>query len=255
MSKRHLFAVFVCALLLALPAATQMEEDTIARIVLFRAKPGMGQQLEDGLKKHMAFHKAQNGTWAWRVWSYVSGEQTGMYGAGTFDHSWSDFDSPDIPDAVDGADATQNILPFVAEGAEWRYYQMLPKVSKPRAADTPPALIELYTFRIHQGKDAEFNAVVKKFHEAIAKTQWPVNYAWYGLANGGDGPEYVLAIPHDNWASVKGPEKNFGQMLEEAVGRQEAESLFERWGKAVKSESSTLARTRPDLSYIPAGSM
>ncbi len=52
---------------------------------------------------------------------------------------------------------------------------------------------------------------------------------------------------------MKGPEKNFAQMLTEAVGQQEAQMLLEKWEKVVKSENSHLERNRPDLSYIPAG--
>ena len=52
-------------------------------------------------------------------------------------------------------------------------------------------------------------------------------------------------------ARLKGPDKPFPAMLAEAVGQEEAEALLERWRKVVKSESSTLARNRPDLSYIP----
>jgi hypothetical protein len=245
------FFIVAFLLLLALPVMAQEEEGNIAKIVFFRAKPGLSQQLEDGLKKHNAWHKAQGGTWAWYVWTYETGDFTGGYASGTFGHSWSDFDNPDIDWETDIANVRETILPYVAEGSQWRYFEGLPKVSKP--LDKPAMLSEVIRHRLRYGKDADFMYLIGKFHKAIEKTGWPVNYSWARLVNGGDSPMYVLIIPHQNYASMKGPEKNFAQMLTEAVGQQEAQMLLEKWAKVVKSENSHLERERPDLSYIPAG--
>ncbi len=249
---RKIATVFVVAsllLLAALPVLAQEEEGTIARIIFFRAKPGMQQQLEEGLKKHMAWHKAQNDPWAWSMWSYISGEQTGLYGGGTFGHKWEDFDNVPVDQEADGADVAENVIPYSAPGAVWRYYKFLPKVSKPLG--TPAAMSEILIFRVRFGKSAEFAGLIKKFHQAIEKTNWSEHYGWYVLVNGGQLPEYVLVISRENWASLKGPETPFPAMLAEAVGQEEAEALLKRWGKVIKSESSTLARNRPDLSYTP----
>lgn len=254
MRKRHFFLALACAALLALPAIAQETDGNIAHIVLFRAKPGMNQQLEDGLKKHMAWHKAQNGTWPWLVWSIETGKDTGGYGAGTFGHKWADFDNPDIAMAANEAEAATSILPYVAEGAEWRFYQMLAKVSKP-APEGMPRLEEVIFFYPEYGKSDEFMLLVKKFHEAIEKTKWPVNYEWYVLMNGGRSPEFVLVLPHDSYADMKGPDKPFPAMLAEAVGQQEAQMMLHHFSKVVKSERSELIRPRPDLGYQPGGGM
>jgi hypothetical protein len=239
--------------LLAAPLAAQDNDGNIARIILFRAQPGHNQELEEGLKKHMAWHGEQNDTWAWSVWSYETGDFTGGYGAGTFGHNWADFDNPDIDEATDVAEAVESVYPHVAPGAEWRFYQALMKVSKPPAE--PAAMSEVFSFRLHYGKDGDFMYLIGKFHKAIEETGWPVNYVWYRLMNGGQMPEYVLVIQHDNYASLKGPDKPFAKMLAEAVGQQEAQALLKQWTKVVKSESSSIARSRPDLSYTPEGGM
>ena len=249
MRRTGIFLIVLLLMLLALPVLAQEEEGTIARIVLFRAKPGMQQQLEEGLKKHMAWHKAQNDSWVWSLWSYLSGEQTGMYGGGTFGHQWEDFDNLPVDEKADGADAAENVFPYVAPGTQVRFYEFLPKVSKP--LETPAAMSQILIFRVRFGKSAEFASLIKKFHKAIEKTNWPEHYGWYMLANGGPSPEFVLVISREDWASLKGPEKPFPAMLAEAVGQEEAEALLERWGKVVKSYSSTLTRNRPELSYVP----
>ncbi len=246
MRRTGVFLVVLSLMVLALPVLAQEEEGTIARIGFFRAKPGMQQQFEEGLKKHMAWHKAQNDPWAWSIWSYISGEETGMYGGGTFGRKWEDFDNVPVDEE---ADVAENVIPYSAPGAEWRYYEFLPKVSKPLG--TPAAMSQILIFRVRYGKNAEFASLIKKFHEAIEKTNWPEHYGWYRLVNGGPGPEYVLVFPRENWASLKGPEKPFPAMLAEAVGQEEAEALLERWDKVVKSYSSTLTRNWTELSYAP----
>ncbi|MBI4462685.1 MAG: hypothetical protein HY653_07260 [Acidobacteria bacterium] len=252
MRRMKVFALVVAVALLALPVATQMEEGNIARIIFFHAKPGMNQQLEDGLKKHMAWHKAQQGTWAWYVWSVVSGEGTGSYGAGTFGHRWADFDTPDISEAADVGDAQQNILPYVAEGGQWRFYALLPKVSRPRPQELGTAAMEeIWSFRLRGGTEEEFLNAIAKAHQAILQTNWPVHYEWYTLVNGGEHPEFVLVLPKENWAAMAPPEKPFPKMLEEAFGRAEAEAVLKVFDKTIKSQTSEIIRTRADLSYIP----
>jgi len=249
MRRLIVYSVVLCLLLLALPAATQEEEGGIARIIWFKAKPGMEKQMEEGLKAHMAWHKEQNDPWTWFIWQEISGETTGLYGAGTFDHKWSDFDNPPVSTEADEAEAETSIFPFVQPGAQVQYYTSLPKVSRPWEGIA--TMEEIVVFHVEYGQSQEFNHLIKKFHQAIEKTKWPVQYEWYALVNGGKSGTYVLVLPRESWAAFKGPEKPFPAMLEEAYGRTEAEALIHKLGKVVKYTESSIIKTRPDLSYIP----
>jgi hypothetical protein len=232
--------------------APQEEDGTIARVAFFRAKPGMSAPLEEGLKKHMAWHKAQNGTWAWFVWSVETGEATGSYGAGTFNHKWSDFDAPDVDLAADTADSAQNILPYMAEGAQWRYYARLPKFSRPRPEGQGAApLAVVLTFHLKMGANEEFLNAIAKVNHAIEKTKWPAHYEWYALVNGGEHPEFVLVLPHENYAAMAPPAVSFDKMLEDAFGRAEAAAILHTFDKTIARETSEIVRDRPDLSYAP----
>src|SRR3990167_4080572 len=102
MNRKKILVAALVAALWALPVMPQEEEGTIARVAFFRAKPEKSAQLEEGLKKHMAWHKAQNGTWGWSVWSIETGEGTGSYGGGALDQKRADFSPP----AADAAPAT-----------------------------------------------------------------------------------------------------------------------------------------------------
>jgi hypothetical protein len=252
MRKLAVCAVLVGVLLLALPVATQEAEGHIARIIFFGPQPGKTQQLEEKMKEHVQWHAEQNDTWTWNVWQYVSGKATGSYGAGTFGHKWEDFDSAPLPPDVDDADAMARIGPY-ATPPVISYYQHLAEVSRPPTDEAPAAMLAVIVFQVRYGKAADFSYLLKKFHTAVEKTNWPVNYDWYALVNGGVGPTYVLVLPRPDWASFKPQEKPFPQMLEEAFGRPEADAFLHKLGKVVKSQESSIIRIRPDLSYTPAG--
>ncbi len=252
MRRIAVYVAVVCMLLLALPVATQEEEGNIAMVVTIKAKDGMRQQYEEGVKRHGEWHRQQNDPWTWEVWEFISGENTGAYGAGTFGHRWEEFDTAPVSREADSADVQKNIAPF-QKSVIVQFYAYLAKVSRPEEGEGLAPMSAGIEFQVRQGKNEEFNHLVGKFHKAIEKTNWPVHYKWYALVNGGAGGTYVLVLPRENWASFAQPEKLFPAMLEEAYGRQEAESLLERWSKAVKGTRSSISRTRPDLSYFPSG--
>lgn len=76
---------------------------------------------------------------------------------------------------------------------------------------------------------------------------------WWALVNGGKHPEFVLALPRENWAGFKEPEKPFWAMIEEVYGREGADSLRGVFRKTIRSRWSEILQHRPDLSYVPAG--
>ncbi|MGH9803927.1 MAG: hypothetical protein ACRD4D_02050 [Candidatus Acidiferrales bacterium] len=241
--------VLVCSLLLlALPAAAQMAGGDIVKVFFVHPKPGMTKEFEAALKKHMEWHAQQKDTWTWLAWQTIVGEGTGSYGVGTFDHHWADFDNLPYDEAADAAHAAATFSPTV-ERVVPTFWRLMKEVSSP--PDAPPAMSQVYTFHVKVGEGQHFDHLIKKFHEAIQKTKWPVHYEWYQLLVGGQTPQYVLVIPHPTWASFKPLDKPFPAMLEEAFGRMEATHMLEAFSKTIRSEESEVVRERPDLGYTP----
>jgi hypothetical protein len=234
--------------LAAVPAAAQMGEGDICRIFFIWPKPGMAKDFEAALKKHIEWHAQQKDTWTWLTWQVIVGEGAGSYGVGTFGHNWEDFDKPAVDPAADEADVQATISPTVGKVVP-TYWRFMREVSLPAEASSP--MEEVIIFKLKYGQSAHFNHLVKKFHEAIQKTKWPVHYEWYELMLGGDVPQYALVLPRANWAAFKPMEKSFPAMLEEAFGRMEAEHMLEAFSNTVKHEETEVIRTRPDLGYTP----
>jgi hypothetical protein len=63
----------------------------------------------------------------------------------------------------------------------------------------------------------------------------------------------VLVLPHKSWADFedKPDTKPFRDMLKEAFGQSEADSIVNRIDGSVVSEMSDIIQFRPDLSYLP----
>jgi hypothetical protein len=232
---------------LALPA--RAEDQIVNRTMVWKIKPGMEAKFEEGLKRHNDFHRKHADTMALITFQIQSGPDTGAYVRFAGGRHWQDFDAEEAMAKEDQADTAVNTDPYIASTTT-RYYRSLTDVSRPQSAAA--AMYAIAFYRVKPGKTDDFMRAIGKINEAIGKTQWPVHYSWFALANGGDGPEFVLSMPRDKWADFNPPEKTFDKMLEEAFGRSEAESIMDTYDHAISSVSSQIVVYRADLSYLPA---
>jgi hypothetical protein len=213
----------------------------------------MLKQYEEGRKQKAEWHKQQKDPLPLYVWEVMSGDNTGSYIVGRLNQHWADLDKPAVPDQAD-LDEFNKVLGSSVESVVTRYYLALPKVSSPGNTKPTDKFSEIIAYRVRAGKDAEFNSAISRINEAIQKTKWPVSYLWLVLANGGPGGTYVLVIPHTNWADFedKPDMKPFRQMLTDAFGAEEADSVIKRLDSSVESITTEIDKFRADLSYMPA---
>ncbi len=253
LKKKYVY-MFVVAALATFSASAQTNPGTIAAIESQTPKPGMSQQYEQGRKQKADWHKQQKDPQELYVFATISGDNTGTYLVGRMDQHWEDFDKPAISDAADTEEFNKAIGSYVQSVTD-RYYSFMPKVSNPDPSATGPAkYTELITFRVHRDKIAAFRGALVRLGEAVQKTKWPVHYEFYELVNGGFDGTFVLAKPHANWADFeeKPDVRPFRDMLKDAFGQNEADSVYDRIENSIESESSEILEFRPDLSYIPA---
>jgi len=249
MSKLQLSVAAIC-LALAGAAFAQQKTVNVGQVYVMVPKPGMSKQFEEGRKRHMEFHRKQNDTWSWEAYEIMTGDNTGNYLSVTFGHTWKDLDAwEEKMGQADTADSNANLMPYLGTTQE-SIWSVMTDVSRP-AAEPTSKMIEIDHYMLKPGSEEEFEYTLGKVNDAIGKTNWPVHYTFYQLMNGGEGPHYVLVIPHGNWADMAEPEMSFNAMLEKAVGRHEAEALEHAFDHSVAREWSEMAVFRPDLSYMP----
>jgi hypothetical protein len=250
--KRLMSAVGMILLFFACSLVAQEKPGTIAALEFQRPKNGMVPQYEAGRKQKAAWHKQQNDPLPLFVWEVLSGDNTGTYVVGRLGQRWADFDKPQIPDEADRAEF-QKVVGNSVDSVIARYYEFMPKVSNPSEAKTPPKFSGIITLHLRYGKGSDFQSAIGRVYEASRKTKWPVNYEWYQLANGGPTGVYVLVLPRNSWADFEEkPEvKPFRDMLKEAFGQAEADSIVDRIDDSVQKETTEIVQFHPELSYLP----
>ena len=213
----------------------------------------MVEQYQNGRKQKAAWHKQQNDPQPLFVWEILSGDNTGTYVVGRFGQHWADLDKPAIPDEADLAEFRKVIGGYV-DSVTARYYEYMPKISNPTGDKLPSKFTAILTFHVRFGKGSDFRSAIDRVHDAAEKTKWPVNYEWYELANGGPTGVYVLALPRNKWADFedKPDVKPFRDMLKEAFGQAEADSIVDRIDESVQKETTEIVQFHPELSYIPS---
>ncbi len=253
MIKKKLLSAFGITLLAAISGSAQEKPGNIASLEFQTPKSGMSKQYEDGRKQKAEWHKQQKDPLPLMVWATISGDRTGTYIVGRLGQHWADFDKPSVPEQAD-IDEFNKVIGAYVQSLVTHYYTLLPKVSKPPDSTVPSKFSEVITFRVRPGKGDDFRSAMDRITEAIEKTKWPVHYLWYALASGGTVPTYVLVLPRANWADFedKPDVKPFPEMLKDAFGQAEADSITKRLDSSIENETSEIVQFRPDLSYLPS---
>ncbi|HXY48115.1 MAG TPA: hypothetical protein VEI01_01600 [Terriglobales bacterium] len=253
MKLGHVVSVLGSVLLWVGAMVSQEKPGNLAALEFQKPKNGMVEQYQNGRKQKAAWHKQQNDPLPLYVFETLTGDDTGTYVVGRFGQHWADFDKPAIPDEADTAEFQKVIGNFV-DSVTARYYEYMPKVSNPTGDKMPSKFTEIVTFYVRYGKGSDFRSAIARVHEAGEKTKWPINYEWYELANGGPTGVYVLAIPHNKWADFedKPDVKPFRDMLKDAFGQAESDSIVDRIDNSVEKETNGIVQFHPELSYIPS---
>ena len=251
MRKSVKLLVVLFVLVVALPALGQEEPPMLARGYALKVKPGHEAQFEAAMKKQVEWYKANNETWHWHVWQWETGEDMGEYVFRSPGHYWKDMDDRAERTSRARAHFQSTVSPHT-ESMRASISEVLPKISRWPTDMGEVPMVSVYEFNVHYGMAEDFVNTIGKIHEAIEESGWPVHYAWLATVSGGEVPTFSLVIPRKSWADMKGPEKPFWPMMEEAVGRAEADAVKASLMECVREQHSALARFRPDLSYIPA---
>jgi len=244
------FALFCTLLFVCTSMLAQSSPQLVSEVHIITAKPGMTAQWEAGRKQHSAFHAAQKDTWSIFVWEILTGERTGAYMMSSPGHNWKDFDARDAFNKIDAPDVEKNMTPYSA-GSASAYYVYRDDLSQTKPPATPAKMRTTVTYTLIPEHLNDFIDAVKKINAAIQKTNYPAKPSrWYGLANGGVAPTFVLVTDRANYGDMEPPEKKLEDALKEAYG-DTGPQVLDQLRHSCKSIVSEMSAFRADLSYIP----
>ncbi|MFQ5669967.1 MAG: hypothetical protein ACE5HD_05540 [Acidobacteriota bacterium] len=251
MQRSVALAASFAALGLLTPAIAQVDSPTIAREYSLEAKPGQTEQFEAALKKQMEWYQENGEGWRWQTWQWDTGEKLGQYVIRSPGHRWEDLDQRRGQKVRASAHFREVVRPYV-ESMTSSIGTVLAGASHWPADLGQVPMVSVYTFQLNYGMDEAFNHQLARIRKAVEASDWPVHYLWGTTVSGGEAGTYWLVIPHRTWADLRGPEKEFWTMMEETIGRQEADAMRGTFRKCVREQHTALARFRPELSYAPS---
>ena len=251
MKRLALVGIALGLVLTALPAASQ-EGDVAGMMIRLKPKNGMTDQLVEGLKKHTEFHAGKKDPWQWEAWQISSGENTGDFIIGTFEHKWADFDNVPVSGPEHEADWKKNGAPYT-ESMNTMYIADMPSHSVTPPKGTPTAkLATLVTVYLKPEKVEDYVNAISKIPAAFAKAGSDRQYYFSRVVAGGRQPAFLLWWVTKSWASMDRP-GNFLKVLEDTYGPTDGASILDTLSKSSLHESNfTILTYREDLSYKPS---
>lgn len=251
MIGRHYFGFLLLSTVAAGPLAAQASQDQGGRINLLfilTPKPGMGSKLEEGMKRHVAWHARQNDTRTITVASVAFGDEIGTYRVVYPGLRWQDMDAAAPLTAGDQADVAVNLTPYV-ESVVSRILFRSDTLSRIPATEPTKAMNIVTYVYLNQGKGPEYFDYLAKLKQAHDKANSSYRYFVLTQITGADGPLYVIVRPIDKFAD-NSPAQN-RQVLVAAYGELEADRLLNVLDMAVRRTASFVSVNRTDLGYTP----
>ena len=225
--------------------------DSVCEVNVSIPKPGAHADFENARKKHNEFHRGEKDKNTIAVWQITTGHSSGSYLTTVCGLSWKSLDGLDAFDKRDGADIDRTLRPTLAH-SERSYYVLRPELSMtPETAGAPPKMISIVHYFVKPSGLTAFTESIKRINSAMKESRYPAKPSrWYVLANGGEGPHYVVVGDRMSWADMQPPEQTMVEMLKQAYGNDD--KTMQTLRDAVDHTISELAEFRPDLSYMPA---
>jgi hypothetical protein len=213
--------------------------------------PKQGADFESARKNHNEFHRSEKDKNTIAVWQITTGHSSGSFLTSVCGLAWKDLDGHTDFDKRDSADIDKTLRPTLSHN-ERSYYVLRPDLSmSPEPSMVPPKMISIVHYFVKPSGLTAFNDSIKRINAAMKQSKYPVKPSrWYVLANGGEGPHYVVVGDRNSWADMQGPEQTMVEMLKQVYGNDD--KTMQTLRDAVEHTMSELAEFRPDLSYIPA---
>jgi hypothetical protein len=224
--------------------------DSVTEVLRQKPRQGMVKEYEASRKKHMAWHKAQNDTWAWDVFEITTGPDTGGYLIASGNHQWKEMEEWDAKlGNADGADSAASMGATI-DSTKRAYWTQLNAISRLPAANERAPLLTVTLYHTKPGSDFAFRAAIGQISSALEAEKYPIHTIWYVLSNGGAGPTYAVVAPRAGLGEM-GPSPTLLEVLQKHLGKPGADAAINAFYANVVSTESELLQRRPDLSYVP----
>jgi hypothetical protein len=227
----------------------QSGPDRVCEVNVTAPKPGGAKQFEEARKKHNEFHESEKDKTSILVWAISTGPSTGSYLTASCGQTWKEMDGQDTFNQRDAADIQKTLAPTVGSN-QTSYYIIRPDLSRGTEPATPAKMMTVVHYFVKPSGLVQFTDSLKRINAAIEQTKYPLKPGrWYQLANGGEGPHFVVVTDRNSWGDMQGPQQSMADMLKQAYGSDD--KTYQALRDTVDHTISEMMDYRADLSYTP----
>src|ERR1700676_4147206 len=225
----------------------QTGPDSVCEINVSVPKPGGAKEFEEARKKHNEFHKAEKDKNLIEVWSISTGPSSGHYLTATCGLTWKEMDGHEAFDHRDVDDIYKTLAPTIASNQR-SYFVLRKDLSLVPDPAARPKMLTVVHYFVKPSGLTQFTDGIKRINAAIVQAKYPAKPSrWFMLANGGEGPHYVLVTDRSSWDDMQGPELQLVDMLKQVYGNED--KSMQNLRDAVDHTISEMLEFRADLSY------
>jgi hypothetical protein len=183
-------------LLVVLLSGTIVAQDNrIAQFTIWRPKETQPAAFQRGYQQHIKWRKTAGDPWEWYGWYIASGSRIGWFVEATFNHAWSDFDSPVDP-VEQGVSLHQNVLPYADVRSAFKAF-FLKDQSIVNSASLRSKMIRMITIEVKDMPAAV--RVVDRFKNSFRSNSDVTTMMVYKVIDGGNANQLILLIGSNSW--------------------------------------------------------
>lgn len=187
--KQLLLIIALCS------PAVFAQDNRIAQFSIWQPKESQAASFQRGYQHHIKWRKVAGDPWEWYGWYFSSGPRIGHFMEATFNHAWSDFDSPVDP-IEESVDKQQNVYPFADVRSAFKAF-FLKDQSIANSASLRSKMIRMVTINVTDMPSAI--KIVDRYKNSFRSNSDVSTLMVFKVIDGGNANQLILLIGSNNW--------------------------------------------------------
>jgi hypothetical protein len=210
-------------------------------------KAGHEHEFEAAVKEYVAWRKKNGDPFNWVAYVPVVGTDLGFYVVRSDDHQWKDIDTEEAWAMKSGANEAYDKQVGIHVDKVAHFFEEIDAAHSHMVGDPKDyKYFSVVTRNIKSGSRGEAMAAIDKIHKALTEQKWPYPYRLAWSVGGKDSLR--LIFPMKGYADMVDPNPTVYQVLEKALGKEDAGATLKQFGTSLEFSDHSIAMVRPDLS-------
>lgn len=229
--------VLLIVLFLSFPGFAQ--DNRIAQFSIWQPKETQATAFQRGFQQHIKWRKAAGDLWEWHGWYFTSGPRIGYFMEASFNHAWSDFDSPLDP-IEENADKQQNVYPFGDVRSAFKAFYLKDQ-SIATSSSLRSKMIRMVTINVTDMPAAI--KIIDRYKNSFRSNSDVSTLMAFKVIDGGNANQLILLIGANSWEQY-GKTENIQDQLANIENSMKLKLTIDR----VTSETLVFQQ---DMSLVP----